>query len=277
MTLFADDSTISVACKHKEQYTDDINKALASIILWLENNNLKINLSKTQIMHFSQRPKNITNINIMYDGKQLNNVSITKFLGLTIDQKMDWKAHIAELNKKISSSSYALYKLAPTTSTDALLTAYHGLAAAVLRYGIIFWGNSTDKIQAFKHQKRCIRSMFRLEPTDSCKPYFKQHKILTLPSMYIYELALFVRANPKIFPNLSVQAIRNRRDKNKLLNRPSKTQLFRNSVFGMGPVIYNKVPQEIRELNTNLFKKKLKDLLTARCYYRIDEFLQDKF
>jgi len=62
--------------------------------------------------------------------------------------------------------------------------AYHGLVESRLRYGVIFWGNSTDKVKIIKigiikAQKRCIRSMFLLKMTVS----FKEYNILTLPSL----------------------------------------------------------------------------------------------
>lgn len=273
ISLFADDSTVSVPCTTRELYESDINNSLGSIVLWLDNNNLKINLTKTQIMHFSQRLHN-QNINVSYKGNQIHEVDATKFLGITIDKQLNWKAHIADLSKKLSSSAYVLLKLAPVVNRDALLTAYHGLAASVLRYGVIFWGNSTDAKIAFKAQKRCIRAMFGLKKTDSCKPFFDNYKILTLPSLYIFEVALFVRYNPQLFLRISDVVKRNRRDNERLLLHSAKTTLMRKSLLCMAPIIYNKLPNCIKHSET--FKKKLKLMLTNKCYYNINDFLNDK-
>lgn len=43
MTLFADDSTLTIACKEPEFYQNDINDSISTIVSWLINNNLKIN------------------------------------------------------------------------------------------------------------------------------------------------------------------------------------------------------------------------------------------
>lgn len=277
MSLFADDSTITIACKDIRFYNTDINNSLTSIINWLDNNNLKINLTKTNIIHFSQRAQHSSDIKLTYNNNNIDQVEYSKFLGLNIDKKLNWKKHIENMCKKISSLAYALYKLATTINVDALLTAYYGLIESSLRYGIIFWGNSTDKEIIFKMQKRCIRAMFGLQMTDSCKPYFIKYGILSLPSLYIMEIALFVKRNPKLFPKPSDFIKRNRRDETKLCLHSSKTALMHKSVVCMAPIVYNKIPSSYKVLNDNRFNKCFKKLLLEKCYYTINEFLNDNF
>lgn len=278
MSLFADDSVVTIPCKNRNQYEYDVNKSLISIIKWLNNNNLKMNLNKTKIMHFRQRPLTLINkLDIKYNNTNIDSVDTTKFLGLIIDTKLNWKAHIETITKKISSSAYALYTLAEITSVDALLTAYYGLVESVLRYGIIFWGNSTDKDTIFKAQKKCIRSMFKLETTQSCRPYFEKYKILTLPSIYIIENAMFVRSNPNLFPRMAEVFPRNRRDDTQICIPQARTTLMRKSVFCMAPIIYNKLPKSWKLLSDVQFKLTVKKFLAERAYYTINDFLCEKY
>lgn len=277
VTLFADDSTICIPCNNKDLYKDDINNTLINIIQWLDNNNLKINLSKTVIMHFSQRLLTFSNLDIAYNNITIDTVNTTKFLGLIIDRHLNWKDHIDSLSKRISSSAYALYLLSRNVNRQALLTAYYGLAESVLRYGVIFWGNSTNREVAFKAQKRCLRAMFHLQTTDSCKPYFIMYKILTLPSIYILETIMFVRKNPKLFPRRADQFPRNRRDQTQLCVPPCRTALMRKSVFHIAPIVYNKLPKSWKELNNVHLKRKLKTHLVNKAYYNINEFLEERF
>lgn len=281
MTLFADDSTVNITCNDKNQFENDINKALKSIITWLINNNLKINTSKTNVINYSQRPQNSIKFKLIHDNNIINEVETAKFLGLKIDSRINWKCHTEDLCTKISSLSFAMYKLAPTVSRNALFMAYYGLVESVLRYGLIFWGNSTNTEMVFKMQKRCVRAMFNIKNTDSCQPIFKKCHILTLPSLYIMEIALFVRSNPHWFPLLSDNVTRNRRTKYKnfLQSHSAKTALLHKSVFCMAPLIYNKIPEVIKSINQpNLFKRELKKLLTEKCYYYVkDFFLNDSF
>lgn len=276
MTLFADDSTITIPCNKEDEFNQDIYNTLNNSIEWLENNNLKINLNKTVITYFGQRINIENNNDIKYKNNKIESVASTKFLGLIIDQNLNWKSHLENLAKKLSNSAFALYSLSQTVNAETLLIAYYGIAESILRYGLIFWGNSTDWETIFRAQKRCLRSMFKLKVTDSCKPYFEQYKILTLPSLYILEVVMFVKCNPHLFPRLEDVAHRNRRDNSKLCLHPCKTALMRRSIFCMAPIVYNKLPKIWRELNTEALKRRLKLFLVQRAYYNIKEFLDEK-
>lgn len=277
MVLFADDSTAVIKCTNKNDYEQDINTALQNIINWLHNNNLVINLNKTKIMHFHQRSEH-PNVHIDYHGCNIEEANEAKFLGIVIDSKLTWKPHIEVLCKKLSKSAYALFQLSKKVNSQALLTAYHGLVASVLRYGIIFWGQSADKELVFKMQKKCIRSMLGLKSTDSCLPYFKSLKILTFPSLYILETALFVKNNPQLFKKLSDVRINPIRTQylNKLCHVKCKTALVEKSFFGIAPRIYNKVPDVIKNMSVIKFKSALNEMLIEKSYYSIDEFLNDE-
>ena len=78
-------------------------------------------------------------------------------------------------------------QLSKKANMQSLVTAYHGLVTLILRYGVVFWG------AGIQDAKRCLRSMCGLKSTDTFKPHFKTLKLLTVPSLYILETALFVK------------------------------------------------------------------------------------
>ena len=49
-----------------------------------------------------------------------------------------------------------------------------------------------NAIKVFKLQKRILRIMTGCSMRDSCKKLFVEQKILTLPSLYIFQLIKFV-------------------------------------------------------------------------------------
>lgn len=100
---------------------------------------------------------------------------------------------------------------------------------------------------------------------------------MTLPSLYILDTVTFVKENPELFQRLADVVSRNRRDTTRLRLHSSNTALMHNSVFCMAPAVYNKIPNSIKSLNCNLFKKKMQQLLVERCYYHLSEFLTDTF
>lgn len=270
MTLFADDCTTIFIGKKLETYENQINNSLSIIIHWLKCNNLKINFEKTHIINFNQRKKSINPI-IKYEQNTISKIDNTKFLGLWLDQQMTWKTHIDHVIKKLNQYCYALHNLSKVANHSTVLTAYHAYVSTTLRYGVIFWGNSTDREMAFKAQKKCLRAVCMIRNTESCKPLFTNLKILTLPSLYIYEVTMFIKNNHNQFETVS-----SKRHQDTLKSKSHQTTLYSKSFLGMAPKIFNKLPKSIRcsrELNT--FKNKLQKFLIEKAYYNINEYLED--
>lgn len=272
MTMFADDSTLLFNSDQLDTLESDINSNIKSVINWLENNNLVINLDKTVIMKFQQTVNQNLNLDIKYNDKRIDETNVTKFLGLNIESTLKWNTQIDKVCSKVNQFSHALRMLSKTANRNTVLTAYHGLVASTLRYGIMFWGNASGKDMVFKCQKRCIRAICNLQTTDSCKQYFKSMKILTVPSLYIYQTSMFVKNNMYKFDRVGSQ-----RRADRLQTVGSKTALYKNSIFVMAPKLYNKLPKCIRsEENVSHFKRKLFLFLVEKTYYSIEDFLNDK-
>lgn len=66
-------------------------------------------------MHFSPRVETPSLMNINYISYVIQQLDNTKFLGLIIDKKLNWKAHVESVCKEISRSSFASYKLSTHT------------------------------------------------------------------------------------------------------------------------------------------------------------------
>jgi hypothetical protein len=68
-----------------------------------------------------------------------------------------------------------------------------------MSYAIIFCGKSSHSSVIFKMQKRVIRIIMGYGYRESCKEFFKELKILTLSSQYIFALLLLVVNNRNYF------------------------------------------------------------------------------
>ena len=63
-------------------------------------------------------------------------------------------------------------------------THFHSL----IKYGIIFWGNSTTICKMFIVQKEILRTMLGIGPRCSCAGWLVKLNILLLPSLHIFLL-----------------------------------------------------------------------------------------
>ena len=93
--LFADDTSIFFEHSDLDALTSHLNDQLKNVSTWLKANELSINVKKTKVMIF--RPRQITLLvtsQIVLENKVLEQVDNTKFLGVYIDQHLDWKTHV---------------------------------------------------------------------------------------------------------------------------------------------------------------------------------------
>lgn len=211
-----------------------------------------------------------------FDRYKLECVPSFPLLGITIDSHINWKDHISKIKTKLSQFIYALRQLKKTTNLQTALTAYYAFAHAWLSYGVILWGNSTSVQDLLILQKKCIRIITNIKQTDSCKPYFRDLKILTLPGIYILESCKFVKAHPDFYSKIGDVPCRyeSRSKNNLLLQTTSKLALHQKGPYPMLIKIYNKLPDHMKnEPNNNKFINTLKKYLVANAYYTVNEYL----
>ena len=96
------------------------------------------------------------------NGLKIKEVSEVKFLGVIIDNKLNWSAHVKYLTKKLRSAAAILCRIRHWIPKDNYTNIYHALFESHLTYGITVWGGIPetwmDKI--FVIQKHCIRVLF---------------------------------------------------------------------------------------------------------------------
>jgi hypothetical protein len=91
----------------------------------------------------------------------------------------------------LSSACYAVSLIYHLKSTDTLKIIYFAYSHSGMKYGIIFWRNSTDSKRVFQLQKKIVRIMTVSKSRISCKPFFKAMELLSLPSHYILSVITF--------------------------------------------------------------------------------------
>lgn len=272
LKMYADDTSLVFRDINDLRIQRTIRDTIHRLDEWFSMNNLKLNMQKTEIIDFSSRPKP-SRCYMITNRHGINSKSSSRFLGLEVDSELNWKEHTAKITAKLSKCAYLLRNLAYLVSQAAALTAYHALAESQMRYGVMLWGASVESDEVFLMQKRCIRSIFNMKRTDSCRQIFSQHKIPTFYAIYILECITFVQENQDLFEDHKKKHNYQVRYKDDL-NLPAYklTRLQRNATFAVIK-IYNKIPNELRKLPHVLLKKKLKSFLSARPIYSLQEYM----
>jgi len=84
----------------------------------------------------------LKNFELKLDGNVLERVSSTKFLGVFIDEKVEWKEHIIHISLKISQSLGIMRRVKNIVSHRVMLILYYTLIYPYLSYCNIVWGSA---------------------------------------------------------------------------------------------------------------------------------------
>ena len=223
--LFADDTNVFVSGATRTEAYQKANKLLASLSNYMTSNKLHINMSKCCFIEFKQTKNDITDEHehddIIIDDHELilndmpiKKVKYTKFLGVTIDEELNWNQHFTELKRKLYHSLSTLNRIKHCVPDNLHKDLYFTLFESHLGYGISVWGGSPQsKLDVIhKIQKKVIRIMFgdteayneKFKTSARCrefgsqrlgaefymkehtKPLFEKHSILTVQNLYSY-------------------------------------------------------------------------------------------
>ena len=100
---------------------------------------------------------------LFISNQSITRVSETKFLGVVIDDQLNWAPHIKYLAKKLRSTIGALCRMKRNIPTALYRTIYSALFESHLTYGITAWGatlKDRPDEKLFVTQKNCVRILF---------------------------------------------------------------------------------------------------------------------
>ena len=260
-TLFADDTNFSVSHSNYDILVNTLNNELSKILDWTVANRLTINYSKTEAMLFSNR-KNAINFEnrVSLNGIPLNYVNSARFLGVMIDNNLNFKSHIDNLVNKVSKLAGILYKIKDCFPISTKLMYYNSFVLPHLTYNILHWGGTNDvHLQSLVVlQKRIVRTIANANFYDHTSPLFSKFKILKLKDLYRFYAVL--DAHNKIKNGLySVSHDRHTRNCNLALPKFHRLTRSQQSCTFKGPSYWNEIPNNIRDIESiSSFKNEVK-------------------
>ena len=110
--LFADDTTLIFSNTSILELKNNIQFNINKLYDWLNVNKLSLNISKTNVLLFNIRNKNINiNMDLNINNIKVKQVSEIKFLGVIIDCKLNWKLQLNYVSSKLSRTIAILHKV----------------------------------------------------------------------------------------------------------------------------------------------------------------------
>ena len=136
---FADDTNLFCSGKDLETIQMEINTELTKISTWLKVDKLSLNIKKTHYMVFT-RKKFRHQLDIRIDGHPIDDVHERKFLGVFIDNKLNWKDHMSYLICEISKGIGMIIKARQYLNKNGIIPLYYSFIYPYLIYCNHIWG-----------------------------------------------------------------------------------------------------------------------------------------
>ena len=114
-------------------YIEEVHR----FVKWCEENYLILNVSKTKETIIDFRRQKSTPTPLVINNETVEIVHTYKYLGFTVDDKLNWHEHCNELIKKINKRIYFLRKLQSfKLNNEVLYTFYCSILGSVITFGI---------------------------------------------------------------------------------------------------------------------------------------------
>ena len=130
------------------------------------------------------RPKGRNEIcpSIHICGANIIEVESAKFLGIVIDNRLNWVEHVKCISRKIAKGIDIIIKARKSFESDTLLNLYNALIFPYISYGIQVWGTAAALHLHRLHvlQKKIIRIVCGVHPRTHTDPLFKLLGILNI-------------------------------------------------------------------------------------------------
>ena len=179
---FADDTTLYLGHHNISYLTYMVEQDLENISDWFRANKLTLNVSKTTCLVFGKGQTRLTEA-LSINGEQMKVTNSTKFLGVWIDNNLNWKKQLEHMKNRLKSRLCMLRKGINMLTTHAKKILYHAQIESVLTYGLGTWGYLLNKSQQKSLQIIQNQSIRVIEPRLHALEIYNKHKILNIEQL----------------------------------------------------------------------------------------------
>ena len=168
-------SSLSLAPQQTEQYCNDAES------LKLRVNLIDFNLELISLIYLLTK-------------KKISRSDSVKYLGVWIDDKLNWSAHINALSLQLAKHCSMLYHIRDFVPHYAPILLYYSFIYSCVNYGITTWGTAD---QSKKHEievktKNIVRTITWNKKFTHVSHLYQNLNLLNLNDIYKLELANFM-------------------------------------------------------------------------------------
>jgi hypothetical protein len=194
--LFADDTNMFVKADNLNLLNTECNYYLAELNVWFLSNRLSLNIEKTGYILFQPkfRKWRTNSIDLAINGLRINQLTASKYLGIIIDARLNWKEHIDYVYKKLIKFIGIFYRLRNRMPNPCLKNLYFALVYPHLLYGVELYMNSFkvyfERLSILNN--KLLRILQREKMETPVKSLYANYNILPINLIFKSQLLLLV-------------------------------------------------------------------------------------
>ncbi len=134
--LYADDSALLVSGTDIMSISTTLNMELAQLSRWFSVNKLSINIGKTRSMLFRSKHKykHNTELLIMHEQEEVIQVKEFKYLGMMVDEYLDFTPHVNRVCSKVNQRTGLLWRVRNCIGKELAIDLYTSLIDPHFQY-----------------------------------------------------------------------------------------------------------------------------------------------
>ena len=246
---------------------------------WLNANKISLNVKKTELVIFKHKKKKLEcRIRIKLSRKRLYPSNSIRYLGVKIDENLNWKDHIHDIATKLNRANALLFKIRNYVNFNTLKSIYFAIFDSHINYANLIWGQNINS--AFRNvtlQKKAIRIINNQLRNGHSSLLFKKSNILKFEDKILINIIYIHKQinnlQPLIFKNwfvfcsdiLKYNTVSSSADK--LFKPLYRTDSYRRNSVIIGAInCWNKMQNIFRNQSLkSLYPNKIKFIVTKRC------------
>jgi len=203
--LFADDTALWTSSNTLINLSSRLQQSIDVFESWCKSWKLKLQPTKTELIHFSIHPKKKYKhpVEVKVENSIIKPMDSTRYLGVIIDNKLDWRRHLDHIETKTAPRIGLLRYLSRTAyepNNKTMINIFKAIVRTILTYGypvlLTAKQNIWNRMQII--QNKALRAALGL-PIYTSVEYI--HKISNVPKIKDYATTLLQTSIEKATSN----------------------------------------------------------------------------
>ena len=194
--IFADDTAVYFVCSNIHELIQLVTEIMEHLDIWFSANLLTLNTDKSYFCIFRTTQNHINNLpdEIVFNDKSIKRASSIKYLGITLDEFLNWNEHVANIIKSLNSLFSVFYNIRRYLTFEHIKVIYYTMVYSRIKYGICAYGfakkENMDKVQIL--QNKLLKVLLEMKWRTPTNELHNKLDILLVNDLFFQEISTFV-------------------------------------------------------------------------------------